>query len=1079
MENLNSKQLEAVHAIEGPVLVLAGPGTGKTTLLTHRIKYILENTDISAENILCLTFTDSARQTLKNKLVDLIGSDGYKVAIHTFHSFAGWIISNYNYYFDEYLLKQNIDELTKYQLINNILETLDFDDSLSKKVQDEFIYTSDIIDSISLYKKGGFSPQTLKKSITEDSSVLKKIDALMRENLGSISRISKSSLDSFENLLDELSQLKESNAFLTMLTNSLDEAINLSKSGDTIDTKPLTKWKNLWATKNDNLQIQTKYSMSLEKLLSLASVWQMYETKLRDLGYYDFDDMILQVALVLRKNPSLLANIQETFYYTMVDEFQDTSTLQVGLLQTLMESPANENRPNILIVGDDDQAIYGFQGAEYSNFSDFISRYSDVLVVNLTENYRSTDKILDFARSVIVQNTDRLENSFETLSKQLTAQKKSKNITRLIKTEHEANEYLEIVNTIKQLQKSGKKLQDIAIIAPKHKHLEKVAKFLQYSEIDINYERRQNVLENHAIKEIITILRFIISINDKTSNSDTYLSEILSYDWIGVDPVVLYDASLYCYKNKISWVNFALKSQELRPAVNWLLQLAKKARNSTLEEILDLIVDSKGVGMNSFKEYYFSDDNFELQILTSLIIFRDNIRNMVVSGGSSIQDLLTQISIRASANIQLANNHPVITANDSVNLITAHSAKGKEFDVVFIVHASQYVWVEEKSKTSKIVLPEHHKYILPDYNSWSEKHRLFYVASTRARDELILTMSKTDENGRDSLLNEWAHSAIGEKSLDQVEAVAIDKRKLAIAEIESQSSLITKDSDLRDYLQKVLEDYELSPTHLNSYVDVVNSDLNQFLLNQILKFPKSYSIDASFGSLAHGIINDLHQSFSKTSKLPSIKEIETKSHKNIDRLFLTDAEKRILKQRISILIEKILASRSIIFKKGIEQVSELDFSGVGVTLDNNTRIKGILDRIDVDEKNKSIIIIDYKTGKGYNKWPSSSVDNFDAIKLHKYRQQLYFYYLLLKNHPKYKDYQVKAGKLIFVESLVDNGDYAELSVDFEIGEAKELEKLIIGVYRDIKNLKFLNEQAEYTKNLKGIRAFEQDISSNS
>lgn len=1075
MENLNSKQLEAVHAVEGPVLVLAGPGTGKTTLLTYRIRHILESTDISAENILCLTFTDSARQTLKNKLVELIGSDGYKVAIHTFHSFAGWIINNYNYYFDDYLLKQNIDELTKYQLVNGILETLNFNDPLSKKVQDEFIYTSDIIDSISLYKKGGFSPKTLKASISADSEALKKIDDLILDNLGDISRISKSSLANFENLLDSLSALNLDSDFISQLISSLSDAIDASKSDGAVDSKPLTRWKNLWTTKNEDLEIQTKYSAGLKKLMSLAQVWEIYETKLRSLGYYDFDDMILQVVHALQSHPSLLANIQENFYYTMVDEFQDTSTLQVGLLQTLMGNPANENRPNILIVGDDDQAIYGFQGAEYSNFSDFIKRYTDVLVVNLTENYRSSDKILDFARSVIIQNTDRLENSFESLSKKLTAQKSSKDVVKLIKTEHEANEYLEIVNTINRLRKSDKKLQDIAIIAPKHKHLEKIAKFLQYSEIDINYERRQNVLENHAIKEILTILKFIVSVNDKTSNNEVYLGEILSYGWVGIEPTVLYDSSLYCYKNRVSWIDFGLKNPQLKPVILWLLALAKKARNCTLEEILDLIVDTKGTGMQSFKEFYFNDDNFELQILTSLIIFRNNIRNMVAYGGSSIQDLLTQIHVRSSANIQLANDHPVITANDSVSLITAHSAKGREFDVVFIIHASQYVWVEEKSKTSKIVLPEHHKYILPDYNSWSEKHRLFYVASTRAKEELILTMSSTDENGRDNLLNEWAHSAINEKSLDQISADEIDKSKLAITEIESQSSLITKDSNLREYLEKALEDYELSPTHLNSYVDVVNSSMYEFLLNQLLKFPKSYSIDASFGSLAHSVVNDLHQNFNKNKKLPSIREIETKSHKNIDRLYLTNNEKRLLKQRLSLLIEKILASRGALFKNDVKQISELDFSGVGVTLSGTTRIKGILDRIDIDEKNKTIEIIDYKTGKGYNKWPSDKVDNFDAIKLHKYRQQLYFYYILLKNHPKYKDYSVNTGKLIFIESLVDNTDYSELSINFEAEEAKELEQLIKGVYHSIKDLKFLSQQPKYTKNLRGIKAFEQDL----
>lgn len=1080
MDELNSKQLEAVNAIEGPVLVLAGPGTGKTTLLTYRIKHILETTDISAENILCLTFTDSARQTLKNKLVDLIGSDGYKVAIHTFHSFAGWVIGNYNVYFDDYLLKQNIDELTKYQIINDILGGRDYNDPLAKKVQDTYIYSKDIISLISLYKKGGFTPNELTRNLESDKKILELIDKTTSENLSSIARISPSSVDNFENLLAELLELDQSNKYLQQIITSLSQALDQAKSGPKVDTKPLTKWKNSWTTKNDKLEVQTKYSTNMEKLLSLVSVWKQYQEKMKALGYYDFDDMILQVSEVLSKNPSLLANIQETFYYTMVDEFQDTSKVQVNLLEILMDNPANESRPNILIVGDDDQAIYGFQGAEYSNFSDYINKYRDVLVINLTDNYRSTNQILDFARSVIVQNTDRLENNFAELSKKLSGQISSDHKVILLKAEHESSEYVEIINRIKLMQKSGINLSDIAIIAPKHKHLESIAKFLQQSDIDINYERRQNALENHALEEIITILKFINSVNEKTSSPDTYLSKILAFDWLEVEPLKLYQTSLYCYKNKVSWIEHCSADKKLAPIINWLLILSKKAKNSTLEEILDLVVDSKlikGSEVPSFKNYYFSNDHFELEILSSLIIFRNNIRSLAVNGKISIGELLKQIDMRIQANIQLANNHPVITATDSVNLITAHSAKGKEFDTVFIIHASQRIWVDAKSMGSKISVPEHHTHILPDESSWSEKHRLFYVASTRAKSELILTMSSKDENGKDNLLNEWANQAQSEELVEETYPKNQTKEELAKIEIEASSSAVTKDNNLKNYLNKILEDYSLSPTQLNAFVDVVNSSLDEFLLNQILRFPKSYSIDASFGSIAHSAISQMHEYFSANKKLPSQKALSAKLEKNINRMLLTENEKNQLKQRLVVLLGKLYSSKEL-FDNSVEQMSELDFSDVGITINDDTRIKGIIDRIDIDEKSKSIIVVDYKTGKGYKTWPNLAVNNFDSIKLHKYKQQLYFYYLLLKNHSKYKNYDISHGKLVFVESLVDNTDYSELTIEFDPDEAQKLEKLIESVYKNIKNLKFLEQKNQYSKDISGIRKFEKDLIEN-
>ncbi|MEK9195858.1 MAG: ATP-dependent DNA helicase, partial [Patescibacteria group bacterium] len=982
---------------------------------------------------------------------------------------------------DDYLLKQNIDELTKYQIIYDILSGLDFNDPLGKKVQDTYIYSKDIISLISLYKKGGFTPDELAKNLQSDKKVLIPIDQAVADNLSDVARISAGSIDNFENLLAELIELGQSNQYLKQIITSLSQALVLAKSQSKVDTKPLTKWKNSWTTKNDLLKVQTKYSINLDKLISLVNIWNIYQDRMKTLGYYDFDDMILQVTEVLRKNPSLLANIQETFYYTMVDEFQDTSRVQVNLLEILMDSPVNEGRPNILIVGDDDQAIYGFQGAEYSNFSDYINKYKDVLVINLTDNYRSTDQILSFARSVVVQNPDRLENNFAELSKELSSQVSSKEKVLLLKTEHMSSEYVEIINKIKSIKKSGKNLSDIAIIAPKHKHLESIAKFLQQSDIDINYERRQNVLDNHALDEIITILRFINSANEKTSNVDVYLSKILAFDWLGVAPMKLYQTSLYCYKNKVSWVEHCSKDKELSPIINWLLILTKKAKNNTLEEILDLIIDSKLIKdskVPSFKDYYFSNDNFELEILSGLIIFRNNIRALAVNGKITIDDLLKQIDMRIQANIQLANNHPVITATDSVNLITAHSAKGQEFDTVFIIHASQRIWVEEKSATSKISVPEHHSYILPDYSSWSEKHRLFYVASTRAKNGLILTMSSVDDNGKDNLLNEWANQAQTENKVQEMSTSDQSKETLAKIEIEASSSAVTKDTNLRDYLNKLLEDYSLSPTQLNAFIDVANSSLDEFLLNQILRFPKSYSIDASFGSIAHTAISDMHQYFSNNKKILSQKTTETKLHKNIDRMFLTENEKAQLKQRLGLLLSKLTSSKEL-FDNAVDQLSELDFSDAGIVINGDSRIKGIIDRIDIDEKAKTIVIIDYKTGKGYKKWPNLLANNFDSIKLHKYKQQLYFYYLLLKNHPKYKNYDIKEGKLVFVESLVDNAEYSELSLEFDPDETKHLEKLIESVYQNIKNLDFLDIKEQYSKDISGIRQFEEDLLKNS
>jgi DNA helicase-2/ATP-dependent DNA helicase PcrA len=187
------------------------------------------------------------------------------------------------------------------------------------------------------------------------------------------------------------------------------------------NNKPLTEWKSKWIKKDDNNRPVYKDIKDVEKMSAFADIYEKYREIMHQEGFYDFDDMILDCLNVLEKNPGLRYEIQEQYQYVLVDEFQDTNDAQMRLLKLITDAPVNENKPNIMAVGDDDQAVYKFQGAELSNILNFKNLFDDVEVVTMTDNYRSTQEILDIASHIIKKGQERLEKILPDIKKILKA----------------------------------------------------------------------------------------------------------------------------------------------------------------------------------------------------------------------------------------------------------------------------------------------------------------------------------------------------------------------------------------------------------------------------------------------------------------------------------------------------------------------------------------------------------------------------------------------------------------------------------------------------------------------------------
>jgi DNA helicase-2/ATP-dependent DNA helicase PcrA len=432
---LNKAQKEAVDTLEGPVMVVAGPGTGKTQLLSLRIANILKTEDINPENILVLTFTDSASTNMKKRLHSIIGSPSFKVQIDTFHSFGTQVINEYPEYFFGGASFRALDEIAKTTILEKILAGLDLKDPLASfHPTSGWIYKNEIETKIKNLKEEGLNFQEFRQILETNKETLMGLNEVLKENFpAKISKANQTQIFQLINLLLEKTnfylQKETDQTDFGIKTHSLakaiqDELLELQNQLSEADfsTKPFTSWKEQNLVKLEENLYSFKDWVNLEKMFSLARIYQLYEQELQNQGFFDFEDMLLEVIKVLENNDFLRLNLQEKYQYIMVDEFQDTNGVQLRLLENLLVPASIDYEPNILVVGDDDQAVYKFQKASIENILGFRQKYAKIKYITLTQNYRSTQEILDFAKNLIENAQTRLTTELG-IKKDLVANK--------------------------------------------------------------------------------------------------------------------------------------------------------------------------------------------------------------------------------------------------------------------------------------------------------------------------------------------------------------------------------------------------------------------------------------------------------------------------------------------------------------------------------------------------------------------------------------------------------------------------------------------------------------------------------
>jgi len=956
VSKLNAAQREAVNQTEGPVLVVAGPGTGKTHLLAARIGHILKTTDAQPYNILCLTYTEAGTIAMRQRLLSFIGPDAYRVNIYTFHGFCNDIIQRNPDYFGNRELEP-ISELETVELLMQLLDELSADNLLKRK----------------------------KGDIYYEVPLLQDLFRKMKEESWSTEHITKC-IDKY------LLGLPEREEYIYKVSNQKRGV----EKGD---------------VKQHKIEEETE---RMAKLREAAILFPKYRKMMLAKNRYDYNDMILWVLNAFKSDENFLLNYQERYLYFLVDEFQDTNGAQNELLNHLIDY---WDKPNVFAVGDDDQSIYEFQGARMKNIMDFYLRYEkDIKVVVMEENYRSTQHILDAAKALIDNNASRLVNSIEGLTKTLIASNEdvasSIDPPSIIEYHNTKHEEAAIVDKIEALQQSGVLLNEIAVIYYRHKQAEEIINLIEKKEIPYNVIKRINILELPLIRNLINLLEYL-NIEHKTPyGAEDKLFELMHYSFFNISPRDTARIIAHCgrdYKIKIREAlgdKSLLKELQLKnenaiiefenSIATWLAQIS----NNTLQIIFERIINQAGV----LKEIMESPN--KVWLMQVLITFFDFIKEESMKNPAiTIRSFLETLEKMKTNKIKLEINKTVFEEN-GVNFTTAHSAKGLEFEHVFLIGCSSDIW-EKKGRSYSFKLPDTLT-LSNEENLIETARRVFYVAMTRTKQHLQISYPKSNKNGKE-IEKALFVAEIQDKTGLNTSEEHLSSERLTQLSMEALQETKLPDAELvdKEFINALLEKYSMSVTHLNKYLNCPVA----FYYENILRVPAAKNDSMAFGSAVHFALKRLFDKMRESGKgIFSSKEVFVKAFLwEIDRNRASfsvqqyERRKELGEEALPAYYDKYINEWNKIV------VSEYNIDNIEM---DGIPINGKIDKIEFDGHDANVV--DYKTGKVENgRKKLKPPDDKDPLGGDYWRQIVFYKILMDEIRPK--KWTMVSGEIDFIE----------------------------------------------------------------
>lgn len=1035
--SLNDEQRAAVNHIDGPLLVIAGPGTGKTQLLSVRVANILKQTDVLPDNILCLTFTEAAASNMRHRLANFIGPEAYKVQIHTYHSFGSYLLQEHRPD-----LQNSIDELDRFAMIREIQSQL----KITSPLRGDWA-TKDIISAISSLKAAALDADDITKIIARNEADNEAILEAIKDDLVATGEKYPKNLPAYENILEKIKDfVDESGNYITdrvepianIYYRSLAQIL-LERDEDTSIATPLREWRKKYFEKDgDNNYIFKDIAATL-KLADLAFILRHYSEALAAKGLYDYDDMILMAIKLLKEDDEKRYNAQERFQYILLDEYQDTNDAQAQLVALLTDNPANEGNPNIMAVGDDDQAIYGFQGANTSNFFEFNEKYHPKHIL-LSKNYRSSAAILELAHNVIEQGEDRFCKAPNVnIDKRITAENPPEN-TAIAYQEYKSYqaEYSAVAKHIRELLDSGVKGNKIAIIAPKHAQLASILPYLHSLDILVSYEKRENILDNPKIDTIIEAGKFLLKLAENPVFTDEFAFHIFSLDCFGITPAEILSLIGDARHNHRAIIEEMLKDERpehIKAAANFCVELAAKTATYPADYFIDALATK------FYPDYNDYDFYSNLNTLRAAVSKNENRRE-------KLAEFIARLDAYRAAEIQILDRSPYHEAEDAVVVQTVHSAKGLEYDYVFMIAVDNDNWGTAKGNNDRLALPRNLEYVRHTGDSVDEKLRVFFVAITRARAELYMSYSLSDfkERAHDRLRfldtveadNKVTSRAIPEPYNDMIPSSSDELEPKYLTPDYWFDKYIPSDEVRKNLYRPKVEHFRLFPTQLNTYIDAKYAGPLSFFISYIIGIRGESNFNIDYGNCIHEVMDRLNkESLTDEEAIKLFNEL-------VDKADATEDAKRDLHDRGNAELPGFLKTFGAKLRS-IRTDSERSFFTENILL-GDTLIGGKIDRIEINDEAKTITVSDFKTSKPKFKWS-------DGDGTLNYKLQLYFYKFLIENSRDYAGFRVTKGRIDFI-SPDNSGFYHSLELEFDDNEAEQVKKLIAVVYQRIKDLDF-------------------------